>query len=333
MKRILVLATGGTIASTAQKKGLAPGINIDQLADYFKQYSPSRTVTIAFLSLMNKDSTNMQPEDWLEIAKTIRRSSACYDSFIITHGTDTMAFTAAALSYLLHDLSRTVVLTGSQIPASFHKTDARRNIQDALTFATQSVLPGVFVVFDGIAIAGTRAVKMRTKSYDAFKSVNYPVIASIENGNVCQMADYKKEQSDHLPVSMALCPDVLLLRLFPGLSPIIFDFLLEHAKGVIIESFGNGGVPFEGRDLTAGVRKLHQAGIPVVVTTQCLEEGQNLELYEVGKRAAEAGGMTAGDMNTEAIVAKLMWILAQTHIITEVKQLLQTPIALDLNYI
>lgn len=329
MKSILVLATGGTIASTPQQGGLAPGLTIDQLAGYFEH---SKTVSVDFKVLMNKDSTNMQPEDWVTIARTIRDHLTSYDSFIITHGTDTMAYTSAALSYLLLGIKKTVVITGSQIPVSFKKTDARKNIRDALTFAQKANIPGVFIVFDGKAILGTRAIKMRTKSYDAFESINYPYIATIEGQDVWVIRRPDPERVT-FATHLGICPEVFLLKAFPGLSPDLFDYLGDHIKGLIIESFGNGGLPFMHRNLVSGVEKLVRKGIPVIITTQCLEEGQNMNLYEVGKRVAEAGGITAGDMNTEAIVAKLMWVLSQTTDPVKIRKMIQTPLAHDLDYI
>lgn len=328
LKRILVIATGGTIVSTYQKDGLAPGMTVDQLAHYFNH---SEEISVDFKVLMNKDSTNMQPEDWLTMAKVISENQEQYDSFIITHGTDTMAFTASALSYLLHGIKKTVVMTGSQVPVSFKRTDAKKNIKDALTFAQKAGLPGVFVVFDGKAIQGTRVVKMRTKSYDAFESINYPYIAFVDDQTL-QINFRPEPEKPVFKTHIGICPDVFLLRVFPGLSPIFFDFLKEHTRGLIIESFGNGGLPFEKRSLVAGVKELVQKGIPVIITTQCLEEGQNIQLYEVGKRVADAGGITAGDMNTEAIVAKLMWLLSQTSDPAVIKKMIQTPLAHDLDY-
>lgn len=329
LEKILVIATGGTIVSPVHKDGLAPGLTIDQLAHYFTH---GQEVSVDFKVLMNKDSTNMQPEDWLTMAKVIHENQNQYDRFIITHGTDTMAFTASALSYLLQGIKKTVVITGSQIPVSFKRTDAKKNIRDALTFAQKADLPGVFVVFDGKAIQGTRAVKIRTKSYDAFESINYPYIAFID-GQTVRINFRPEPEKAVFKAHMGICPDVFLLRVFPGLSPVFFDFLKDHTRGLIIESFGNGGLPFEKRSLISGVKELVQKGIPVIITTQCLQEGQDIQLYEVGKRVADAGGITAGDMNTEAIVTKLMWILSQTSDLKTIKKMIQTPLAHDLDYI
>ncbi|MGL5748465.1 MAG: L-asparaginase 1, partial [Weissella cibaria] len=136
-----------------------------------------------------------------------------------------------------------------------------------------------------------------------------------------------------LTPSINLDTKVFVLKAFPGLTVDIFDYLAANMHGVIIESFGNGGLPFERRNLIPGVEKLTAAGIPVIITTQILEEGQDIYLYEVGKRVADAGGITAGDMNTEAIVAKLMWVLGQTRQLETVRTLMQTPIAHDLDFV
>ena len=127
-----------------------------------------------------------------------------------------------------------------------------------------------------------------------------------------------------------LCPDVFLLKLYPGSKPDIFDYLKNSYKGIIIESFGNGGLPFEGRNLLEKVEELTDIGLAVVITTQCLEEGEDLGLYEVGRKVAELQVILVGDMNTEAIVPKLMWALGQANSLTKVKEIIETPIAGDL---
>jgi L-asparaginase len=326
---VLVLTTGGTIASTETANGLAPGISAEDLATYFEE-RPG--VNLHVRSVMSKDSTNMQPEDWLDLAEVLLGVHDTYDAFIITHGTDTMAYTAAALSYLLYGFDKPVVLTGSQVPLGVMETDAVRNLHDALTFASQTEVTGVYVVFNGLVMSGTRAVKTKSKSYDAFESINYPYIASVSNGQMLPL--YQPEiETPVIDAHVALDTNIFVLKAFPGMDVSIFDYLTERVHGLIIESFGNGGLPFERRNLIPGVQKLTDAGIPVIITTQILEEGQDIYLYEVGKKVADAGGITAGDMNTEAIVAKLMWVLAQTRDYETVKRLIQTPIAHDLDFV
>jgi L-asparaginase len=327
MKRLLLLATGGTIASVESKEGLVPGMSAEELLNYFEKSTLPVDVTCKIL--MNKDSTNMQPEHWITMAEAIASNYDQFDGFVITHGTDTLAYTSAALSYMLQGLDKPVVLTGSQVPISFKKTDAKKNLTDALRFACEDT-GGVFIVFDGRVIVGTRAVKMRTKSYDAFESINHPYVASIKGNDVTYF--WKPEVSEHkLIVDKSLCPDVFLLKLFPGIKPEIFDYVKAAYKGVIIESFGNGGVPFEDRNLLPKIKELTEAGIAVLISTQCLEEGQDLYLYEVGRKVAQYDVIISGDMNTEAIVPKLMWALGKTMTISEVKQIIETSIAWDLS--
>ncbi len=327
MKKLLLIATGGTIASIEGDEGLVPGLSADQLLHYFENKDQAVHVTCQIL--MNRDSTNMQPEHWVQMAETVAKNYDQYDGFIITHGTDTMAYSSAALSYMLQNLHKPVVMTGSQVPISFKKTDAIKNLADAARFATEDI-GGVFVVFDGRVIIGTRAVKMRTKSYDAFESINHPYVANIAGNNVNYV--WKPDPAvQEFKVDTSLCPDVFLLKLHPGTKPEIFDFIKKAYKGVIIESFGNGGVPFEGRNLLPKIKELSDQGIAVLISTQCLEEGQDLYLYEVGRKVAQYNVIVSGDMNTEAIVAKLMWALGKTEKINEIKQMIETPAAWDLS--
>lgn len=327
MKKILLLATGGTIASVESEEGLVPGLSAEELLQYFQHTSQNIDVTCSIL--MNRDSTNMQPEHWVKIAEAISKHYHQYDGFVVTHGTDTLAYTSAALSYMLQGLQKPIVLTGSQVPISFKKTDAKKNLTDALRFACEDI-GGVFVVFDGRVIIGTRAVKMRTKSYDAFESINHPYVAHIKGNDV----DYfwKPDHTDQpLTVETSLCPDVFVLKLYPGTKPEIFDLIKQLYKGVIIESFGNGGVPFEERSLLPKIKELTEEGMVILISTQCLEEGQDLYLYEVGRKVAQYNVLHSGDMNTEAIVPKLMWALGKAANKEEVKKIIETPLAWDLS--
>lgn len=327
MKRILVLATGGTIASVEGNEGLVPGLSAEDLLRFIPKEASS-DIKIDGQILMNIDSTNLQPEHWVKIAKAIYKEYDKYDGFVITHGTDTLAYTSSALSYMLQGLQKPVVLTGSQVPISFKKTDAKKNVTDALRFAREDI-GGVFIVFDGRVILGTRAVKMRTKSYDAFESINHPYVAYVTKNEVNYQ--WKPQAvSQTLTLKTDLCTDVFLMKLHPGTKPEIFDCLKDLYKGIIIESFGNGGLPFEGRNLLEKVQELTEQGLAVVITTQCLEEGEDLLLYEVGRKVAQHPVILSGDMNTEALVPKLMWALGQTDKLDQVKALIETPLAGDL---
>lgn len=327
MKKILLLAVGGTIASVKGKEGLTPGMTPEELIRFLPAESDHYIVESKLL--MNIDSTNMQPEFWVKIAEAVFEHYHLYDGFVITHGTDTMAYTSAALSFMLRNLGKPVVLTGSQVPISFERTDGKRNIADALRFACEPV-GGVYVVFDGRVIVGTRAMKMRTKSYDAFESINHPYIASIEGLRVKYNEEIPALKEDGLKLDTILCPDIFLLKLHPGTKPEIFDSLKHLYKGVIIESFGSGGVPFHERNLLPKIKELIDSGVAVVITTQCLEEGEDLTVYEVGRRVAQNTVILSGDMNTEAIVPKLMWALGKTDNLLEVKKIMETPIVSEI---
>ncbi|MBU7314665.1 asparaginase [Paenibacillus oleatilyticus] len=325
MKKILLLSTGGTIASVPGENGLAPKMSADELLHYLPEQNRSYQVETKII--MTIDSTNMQPEYWVTIAKAVYEHYDQYDGFVITHGTDTMAYTSAALSYMLQNLGKPVVITGSQVPIVYKRTDAKKNIIDAIRFACEPV-GGVYVVFDGRVIIGTRAVKMRTKSYDAFESINHPYIAYIEE-SITYHHPVRTVRSKEPGLDCSLCPDVFLLKLLPGTKPELFDYLKGLYKGVVIETFGSGGLPFQERNLIPKINELIDAGIAVALTTQCLEEGGDLGLYEVGRKVNQDLIINSRDMNTEAIVPKFMWALGKTTDLTEVKKIMETVIAGD----
>ncbi|MBZ5753465.1 asparaginase [Metabacillus rhizolycopersici] len=330
MKRILLLATGGTIASVQGKDGLTPGITDKDLVGYLPENNEE--LLLHSINLMNLDSTNMQPEYWLEIARTIYNKYDQYDGFVITHGTDTLGYTSAALSYILQSLAKPVIITGSMVPIDFDGTDAKKNMVDAIRFACENVC-GVYVVFDGKVISGTRAVKVRSKSYNAFMSINYPYIARIEGSEVVYLTNIPVSKSGPLKLDTSICSNVFVLKLFPGITPEVFDYIKQSFRGVVIESYGNGGIPFEKRNLLPKINELIEAGIAVVITTQCLEEGTDLQRYEVGRKISKKFIISSRDMNTEAIVTKLMWVLGKTNNLDQVKKMMETPIANDLQQI
>jgi L-asparaginase len=329
---ILLIATGGTIASSPGEHGLKPAILAHELLGAIPDIHLDGKLD--GILLMNIDSSNMQPEAWCEIARAVNEHYDRYDGFIITHGTDTMAYTSAALSYILQDVDKPIVVTGSMLPLNTENSDAPRNLADSVTFVKEGI-GGVYIVFDGKVILGTRAVKLRSKSAHAFESINSPVFATIELETVrYNAADAKPRvrESTAKPVRLldSLCPDVLLLKLYPGMKPELFDLIKPHYRGVIIESFGSGGIPMEQRSLLPKIQELIDAGIAVVISTQCLEEGTDLSIYEVGKKTANLLIISSGNMNTEAIVPKLMWALGQTDELAEVKVYMETPIARDI---
>ncbi|WP_025026996.1 asparaginase [Caldalkalibacillus mannanilyticus] len=329
MKNLMLLTTGGTIASLEGENGLAPGMDPNEILNHLPGLHSQ--CKIDGKPLMNIDSTNIQPEHWVEIANAIYKHYHDYDGFIITHGTDTMAYTSAALSYMLQDVDKPIVITGSQIPIAFKKTDAKRNFSDAVRFACEDI-GGVYIVFDGRVIQGTRAIKLRTKSYDSFESINYPYVASIHGNGIEYNKPVHSAKNKKIKLDTSLCTDVSLVKLYPGIKPEFFDFLKDQCKGIVIESYGSGGIPFQGRNILEKLNELIECGISVVITTQCLEEGEDMDIYEVGRKVNHDAIIRSRNMNTEAIVPKLMWVLGKTQVPQKVKEMMETPIADDITF-
>lgn len=334
MKNLVILATGGTIVCSDHGQGLRPHFTVEDLLTCIKPVKGERSVVGR--SIMNIDSSNMTPGGWLTIARHIVAEYHACDGFVITHGTDTMAYTAAALTYLLQGLNKPVVLTGSQYSLADSKTDALQNLNDALLLAEEDIA-GVFIVFDGKVINGSRAVKTKTRSYDAFESINYPLVAEIKHNRIAYNPAIRpvfarsRESADRLPSLVPTLEErLLVVKLFPGLQPRIFDFIREHCRGVIIESYGMGGISTETMDLAGRITELTEAGTVVAITTQCLKEGVDLRLYEVGRRLPLDNLIYARDMNTDALVPKLMWAMAKSNDFKEIKRLVETPVRDDL---
>ena len=328
MKNILMIGTGGTIASEMTPSGLTPELNSTQLLSFVPRIGEMCHVDC--VQLYSLDSTNIRPAHWLGVAKAVRENYARYDGFVISHGTDTMAYTAAALSYLIQGSPKPIVLTGAQKPIWFDGTDSKRNLTDAFLYACRGC-GGVQIVFNGKVILGTRARKTCSKSFQAFSSVNYPDLAVVQDEHLLQ---YMRCACYPSPVFYdALDDKVGLLKLIPGTPAAVLEFMLDRFDGLVIESFGVGGLPeYEG---DASYFDIIHRGIArgklVVMTTQVPNEGSNLAVYHVGGRLKSALCLLeAYDMTTEAAVAKLMWIMGQTRDFDETERLFYRPVARDI---
>lgn len=326
MKRILMIGTGGTIASEMTEAGLAPGLTGADFLEYIPDVQ--HICQVESIQVCNIDSTNMTPYHWEMIAQTIRANYDAYDGFVISHGTDTMAYTAAALSYLVQGSPKPIVLTGSQKPIHSDVTDSKTNLLDAFTVAADGRIGGVTVVFAGAVILGTRARKTYSKSFGAFSSINYPVLGVVREG--C-LTPYITPPADGPHFYDSLERGVSLMKLIPGSSPAQLEFLLRESRAVIIESFGVGGVPAGDQGAFYPlIRSAVAQGKLVVVTTQVQNEGSDLSVYNVGHRLkSDLGVLESYDMTTEAVVAKLMWALANSRDSREACGLFYTPIAND----
>ena len=329
MKKILILGTGGTIASIRTAEGLVPMLNSTQLLEMLPAISEFCQVECR--QLFSLDSTNIRPGHWVRLAACIRENYDRYDGFVITHGTDTMAYTAAGLSYLIRNSRKPIVLTGAQKPIGEEGTDAKRNLTDALRYACDDGSHGVSVVFFGAVICGTRARKNYSKSFMAFGSINFPELARVQDDRVVR---YVPETVTGDPIfTETLNANVGLLKLTPGMNNDVMRYALDRYDGLVIESFGVGGLP-EYSDFHTQIKRASDAGKLLVMTTQVPNEGSDLSVYRVG--AVLKNGLRvleAHDMTSEAVLAKLMWILGLTTDFKQAQELFYSPVAHDILYI
>ena len=328
MKRILMLGTGGTIASDLTPEGLTPELTPAQLLRFVP--GVAELAAVDCVSLFNIDSTNITPRHWTAIARALRENYDRYDGFVISHGTDTMAYTAAALSYLVQGAEKPIVLTGAQKPINYDSTDSKMNLTDAFVCACSDRLHGVCIVFSGRVILGTRARKTCSKSYTAFSSINYPDLGILLDHRLLTYIE-----PDFLPAprfSERMDTRVGLMKMIPGADVEQLDFLLSRKDALVLECFGVGGLPsYDDDRLFETVRRHTARGKYLVMTTQVQNEGSDLSVYQVGHRLmGETRVLEAFDMTTEAALAKMMWILEQTREPEEVSRLFYTPVAHDI---
>ena len=311
MKKILMLTTGGTIASVITPYGLIPTLNSEELLSYLPKLEED--IQINTRELYSIDSTNTCPKHWMLITKAIEDEYYNYDGFVICHGTDTMAYTASALSYLIQDSPKPIVLTGAQKPIGMEITDAKSNLRDSIIYAADDSSCGVQIVFSGKIILGTRAKKTRTFSFEAFSSINYPFLAEIYDGKIIRYISQNK--NDMKPVFYhSLNESVYVMKLIPGISDSLIPTIFEKYDGIILESFGTGGVPDSIQEtIFKNLDKYEAKDKVLVITTQVQNEGSDTDIYEVGVKLKKYKYLEAADMTLEATLTKLMWVLAKEN--------------------
>ena len=328
-RRILLIGTGGTIACKRTESGLTPVLTAEELLSFIPEMA--ETCDIETIQLTNIDSTDVRPEDWLTFAGAIESHYDEYDGFVICHGTDTLAYTAAALSYLVQGSGKPIVITGAQKPIDAQDTDARVNLRDSFVCAASEEMSGVMIVFNGRVIAGTRAKKERSKSFNAFTSINYPDLAIVRDGRLIR---YIKDEPLSAPVfAHKVSSRVIILKITPGLSPDVLAYLFENYACIIVESFGVGGIPSY---LMAEFRKqMAEHDTLVIVATQVAQEGSDMAVYQVGHDVkADYDLLETYDMTLESAYAKACWLLGCEGLTRRrIKDLFYLPVNHDLTYL
>ena len=308
-KKILLMTTGGTIASVPGGEGLEPmrsGVmerELELLRTYYD---------ITVRDVMCLDSSNITPEEWQQIATEIFHSRVGFDGIVVSHGTDTMAYTASAVTFMLPDIDLPVVFTGSQLPLRDMLSDGPDNLRTAFAMAA-SGCPGVFLAFDRKVMLGCRAVKVRASGFSAFESVNARYAGVVSNLGLVLDRDVLPQPKGEAKLMTNVSKNVFLLKLTPGLNPAVFDMLAAMGyRGIVVEAFGLGGFNVLGKSLR-GLQRAVEDGVSVVVTTQCLYDSSDLRVYQVGIRMLDMGVIQGRDMTSEAAMTKLMWAIGQGY--------------------
>ena len=293
--------------ATAGRTGV---VSTEFVEELFQHVPGIRNIAeIDFRSPFTLDSSNVTIPHWVQLGQLLSDQMDHYDGFVVIHGTDTMSYTACALSFMLGNLAKPVILTGSQRPLSAIRTDAKNNLINAIELATHDI-PEVCIFFDYKLFRGNRAKKVSISDFDAFVSPNYPLLAEV--GLHIDIKQNHREPTGIFRLDTRFDPGVFCFRLFPGFDAGMLDGVFHNGlKVVIIEAFGAGNVPVEDASLIPFIKKMTDAGRLVAISSQSVRGTVDLHLYDCGRRALDAGAVSSGDMTTEASIIKAMYLLGQ----------------------
>ncbi len=330
---ILVIYTGGTIGMIQDPKtgALAP-FNFDALYKHIPILENFNCKIDSFCFDPLIDSSNMKPAFWIQLAETIEANYEKYDGFVVLHGTDTMAYTASALSFMLENLNKPIVFTGSQLPMGVLRTDGRENFINAIEIAAAReddtpIVPEVSICFENRLMRGNRTNKFNAENFNAFLSGNYPLLAQVGvhikyNRQYILNPNFKK-----LRVHKQLDPNVAILKLFPGITENVVRSILGASglKAVILETFGAGNAPTDEwfiRELESAINR----GITIFNVTQCKGGSVDMGKYETSVQLESIGVVGGYDITTESAIAKTMFLLGEGYSGVDLAQKLQSPL-------
>lgn len=319
--KIFMVGVGGTLSAKLKNGTWVPG---ELTTEHVLKLVPDikNFVEIESTNFLRIDSTNVQPENWVTLANMIYPKLSSADGIVVTHGTDTMHYTATAISFLIQGLNKPIIFTGSQSIPSNIGSDAKRNLIDAVRVASLADIAESVIVFNGTILRGNRSKKFREIDYDAFECVGMPPLGKVEG--VIRLSGQQTKRKKRKPrLATKIETNVALVKVFPGLEPNYVENLLDvGVKGLVLEGYGSGNVPTLKRSLIPIIEKATSTGIPVVITTQCALGASWVYLYEVGQKALQAGAIPAHDMLSETALVKLMWVLGRTNNLVKVKEMM-----------
>lgn len=311
-KSVLLIYTGGTIGmKTDPATGVLMPFDFSQIESEVPELQKFNVRIDVHTFLPVIDSSNVQPVQWQELARLIERNYALYDGFVVLHGTDTMSYTASALSFMLRNLAKPVVFTGSQIPIGVLRTDGRENMVSAIEIAAAGVVCEVTVFFQNMLFRANRTTKYNAEYLNAFRSDNFPPLAEAGINIVYNTDDIlPASPSEPFFVDTSIDDNVLSVKVFPGLRREYFETLLSipTLRGLILESYGSGNAPTSDWFIAA-VRRAVDRGVVVLNVTQCAAGSVDMALYETGRLLLAAGVVSGRDMTFEAAITKLMALL------------------------
>lgn len=329
--RILLLFSGGTIAMMENSKNdnaLAPVDKNPVFHTVIEQLRERYHVDTAFIT--NIDSANIQIEHWQSIVQNIVGQYDHYDGFVVAHGTDTMSFSASAVSFALGEIGKPVVFTGAQLPISNLRSDAKLNLVNAFEVATMD-LGEVVIVFGNYILRANRSTKVSERHFDAYKSPKFQPLGDITT--TISLRGIQKGRRDFKPEPKLNFSDkVSIYTIHPAVTHEFFDVLIDSGvAGIVVTAVGAGNIPTGESTLSNSISRAVKKNIPVIITTQCSEGRIDLFTYETGRASLDAGAISSKDMTIEAATTKLMWALGQTRQMAEIKKLMLTDLVGELS--
>lgn len=329
-RSILLIYTGGTIGMKQDTETLAlKPFNFNQITEEVPELKKFgyKIDTISFDPVI--DSSDVVPSFWVRLVELINENYKKYDGFVILHGTDTMSYTASVLSFMLEDLEKPVVLTGSQLPIGMLRTDGKENLISSIEIAAAAdsngrpMVPEVCVYFKTMLFRGNRTTKYNAENFRAFRSANYPILADVGihikyNPSVIS---YPNEWGKELKINTALDTNVAILKIFPGIQPYVLDAVLgvKGLRAVILETFGSGNAPTSDWFIER-IKKAVNDGLIVMNVTQCHAGKVNMDAYATGIALKKEGVVGGFDITTESALAKLFYLLGKYSDIDDVKR-------------